>query len=79
MTEYLDRWGTTFPLLGPFLGCCYLVLAGVILVSAWKNRAQGWAVGLLLGFLLVSLPLWVMGLFYLTQWLGFFSFNDATA
>ncbi len=72
MQEYLHRWGTAFPLLGPFLGCCYFVLAGVILFSAWKNRQQGWAVGMLFGFMLLSMPLWVGGLFQLTQWLGFF-------
>jgi hypothetical protein len=72
MQEYLHRWGTAFPLLGPFLVCCYLVLAVVILLSAWKNRQQGWAVGMLFGFMLLSMPLWVGGLFRLMQWLGFF-------
>lgn len=72
MQEYLQRWGTAFPLQGPFLVCCYLVLAGVILRSAWKNRQHGWAVGMVFGFLLLSMPLWVMGLFRLTEWLGLF-------
>lgn len=66
MNEYLEHWGTAMPLLGPFLVGCYLVLADVILRSTWKKRQQGWAVGLLFGFMLLCMPLWEGGLFYLT-------------
>lgn len=72
MGEYIGRWGTSFPFQGTFLLVCYLVLSAVILRSAWINRQQGWAIGLLFGFMLLSLPLWVMGLFYFSQWLGLF-------
>jgi hypothetical protein len=57
---------------GTFLLICYLALSGVILRSAWINRQQGRAVGLVFGFMLLSMPLWVGGLFYFSQWLGLF-------
>ena len=69
MADHFQCWGTTFPLLGPFLCCCFLVLVGVVIWSAWKNRQQGWLVGLLFGCLLLGIPIWTMGAFYLIRWL----------
>lgn len=68
MAEYFNRWGTAFPLMGPFLLCCYVVLVAAVIWSALRNRQQGWLVGLLFGLLLLGIPVWTMGAFYLIRW-----------
>ena len=48
----------------------YMCFVGAIAWSAIRHRREGWKSGLVLAILLASLPLWVIGLNLLFQWLA---------
>ena len=48
----------------------YLAFVFVIMRAALKNRQQGWQAGALLGFLLLTVPLWAVLLIWMTGAMG---------
>jgi hypothetical protein len=58
--------------LGMFYGLLYIAIAIVIGWSAVKHRNKGWFAALLFAILLLSIPAWVFGSFWLCQKIGFF-------
>jgi hypothetical protein len=43
----------------------YIALVALILWGALRNRGEGWLSGLILAILMATIPLWVMGGYYL--------------
>lgn len=47
----------------------YIGLAAAIGWAALRHRADGWAFGLILALLLISLPFWVLGGYRFFEWM----------
>jgi hypothetical protein len=58
--------------LGLTLSVFYMALSLTVGWSAWRHRKQGWRTGLVYAVLTLTIPLWVFGAFWLSQWLGLF-------
>jgi hypothetical protein len=51
--------------MGPLAILAYVVLALIVMWSSLKNRRKGWIFGLIFGILLLTLPLWIIGLIWI--------------